>query len=217
MFTGLVETVGTLKSLAIKGKAAGIAVAADFPDGGGLAIGDSVAVNGVCLTVTRLDGGIIEVHALAETLRRTNLGGLKTGQTVNLERALRLGDRLGGHVVSGHVDGAAPVTAIGRNGDDLELQVALAPELAPFLVMKGSIAVNGVSLTVARLDRASFGVCIIPHTWTHTNLCRLKPGDRVNLETDILGKYVLRQRELEDAPSSSSTVSMDTLANAGFF
>ncbi|MBP5638880.1 MAG: riboflavin synthase [Victivallales bacterium] len=215
MFTGLIESVGKLKRLAISGKAGELEIAAAFSDGG-LAIGDSVAVNGVCLTVTRFTANTISFHALAETLSRTNLGALKKGREVNLERALRLGDRLGGHIVSGHVDGTAAVQSIGRQGDDLELHIALSEELAPFLVMKGSIAINGVSLTVATLERGSFGVCIIPHTWTHTNLHELKPGDKVNLETDILGKYVLRQHELENETKNSSGVSMDMLANAGF-
>lgn len=215
MFTGLIETTGTLKHLAVSGKAGELEIAASFADGG-LAVGDSVAVNGVCLTVTRFTANTISFHALAETLNRTNLGVLKMGRKVNLERALKLGDRLGGHIVSGHVDGTGEVQSIGKRGDDLELHVSLSDELAPFLVMKGSIAINGVSLTVAALERGSFGVCIIPHTWTHTNLHELKPGDKVNLETDILGKYVLRQREIENETKSSGGVSMDMLANAGF-
>ena len=215
MFTGLIESVGTLKRLAVNGKAGELEIAASFPDGE-VAVGDSVAVNGVCLTVTRFTSNSISFHALAETLSRTNLGELKMGRKVNLERALKLGDRLGGHIVSGHVDGVAAVQSIGRRGDDLELHVALSEELAPYLVMKGSIAINGVSLTVAALERGSFGVCIIPHTWTHTNLHELKPGDNVNLETDLLGKYVLRQHELENETKNSSGVSMEMLANAGF-
>lgn len=215
MFTGLIETVGTLRSLSIQGKAATVTIDAAFPTPG-LALGDSVAVNGTCLTVTHFSGTAIQFHALAETLRRTNLGALRPGNPVNLERALRLGDRLGGHLVSGHVDGTARVLAIGKRADDIEIHVELPADLAPFVVMKGSIAINGVSLTVARLTAGDFGVCIIPHTWTHTNLQALRPGDAVNLETDLFGKYILRQQELKNAAPTDSALSMDTLAQAGF-
>lgn len=216
MFTGLVETVGSLKDIAISGGSAELTVTASFPTSG-LALGDSVAVNGTCLTVTRFDAQSISFHALAETLSKTNLGSVRRGGKVNLERALRLGDRLGGHVVSGHVDGTGEVVSIGRVQSDMELHISLSPELEPFVVMKGSIAINGVSLTIARLERGSLGVCIIPHTWTHTNLCDLRPGDVVNLETDLFGKYILRQRELrESSAGSGSSVTMSTLAEAGF-
>lgn len=217
MFTGLVETVGILRGLTLHGAAGTVKVNAAFPHSD-LVLGDSVAVNGACLTVTRIAGDVLEFHALAETLDRTNLGRLTTGAKLNLERALRLGDRLGGHIVSGHVDATSPVLAIGRAGDDLELRVALKPELAPEIIMKGSVTINGVSLTVSHLDDVSFGVSIIPHTWTHTNLQDLAPGALVNLETDVLGKYVRRTLDLQRAasPRSESSITLDTLAQAGF-
>ena len=152
-------------------------------------------------------------HALAETLARTNLGRLKPGSAVNLERALRLGDRLGGHMVSGHVDAVGRVAAREKR-EDVELTVEFPPELAKYIVWKGSIAVDGVSLTVAKLERDRLTVCLIPVTLADTALADRTPGDWVNLETDLAGKYVVRQLELAEKPADRIT--MDTLSEAGF-
>ena len=213
MFTGIIEDVGELVSLERKGRTAKVTVKAGLPLGE-IEIGESIAVNGACLTLERLDGGALVFHALAETMRRTNLASLRQGDPVNLERALRLGDRLGGHLVSGHVDATGKVTACRRNGDDLELTVAI-PDNADFpVVPKGSIAINGVSLTIARINGHEVTVCLIPHTWKATNLQFAKPGTLLNLEADMLGKYVQQAIRAQSEPKRPITLS--TLSDAGF-
>ena len=213
MFTGLVETTGILAGMTRTGKSAELLVRCGLPVAE-LVRGESIAVNGVCLTLTGCGKGGLSFHALSETLNRSNLGD-SVGRKVNLERALRLGDRLGGHLVSGHIDCRAEVLDIGRVEDDYELRVALPSAVAGQVVMKGSVAVNGVSLTIASLSRSDFTVRIIPHTWAETNLSDLQAGDVVNLETDMLGKFVLRQLELKEE-SHGGGVTMETLFKAGF-
>jgi riboflavin synthase len=158
--------------------------------------GDSLAVNGVCLTIVGSGGGHVEADVSPETSRVTTLGSLGAGTLVNLERPLRADARLGGHVVQGHVDARGTIAAIEPYGDCRWLSIAYPPELAPYLVPKGSIAVDGISLTVASLAVAEFGVQIVPFTWEHTNLAAARQGDPVNLECDIVGKYVVRLAEL---------------------
>lgn len=213
MFTGLVETTGILAGMTRTGKSAELLVRCSLPVAE-LVRGESIAVNGVCLTLTGCGKGGLSFHALSETLNRSNLGD-SVGRKVNLERALRLGDRLGGHLVSGHIDCRAEVLDIGRVEDDYELRVALPSAVAGQVVMKGSVAVNGVSLTIASLSRSDFTVRIIPHTWAETNLSDLQAGDVVNLETDMLGKFVLRQLELKEEGNGGG-VTMETLFKAGF-
>jgi len=158
-------------------------------------LGDSVAVNGGCLTVTSIRDGRLSFEAVRETMERTSLGDLKVGSRVNLERAMRAGDRLDGHIVQGHVDGVGTVRQMVREGNDVRLQIDCDPELADCVVEKGSIAVDGVSLTVAALSPSGFEVALIPHTLEVTTLCDRQPHDRVNLEADVLGKYVKRYLE----------------------
>jgi riboflavin synthase len=195
MFTGLIESVGVVRVFEPRGDdAARLELNAAFA--GELSPGESVAVNGCCLTVTDKDGGNadgVPFDLLVETLNRTNLGALKPGDRVNLERALRADGRFGGHFVQGHVDTTAEVLASERKGSDLNLVIAIPQGGARYLIEKGSIAVNGVSLTVASLAEESFGLWIIPHTLQETNLGDLRPGDRVNLEYDMLAKYAERQ------------------------
>ncbi|MDD4098036.1 MAG: riboflavin synthase [Lentisphaeria bacterium] len=214
MFTGLIEDVGILVSMTLTGKAAKLAVRTHLP-AAEMAVGDSIAVNGACLTVEELAQDAVHFHALRETLGRTNLSRLAAGASLNLERAVRVGDRLGGHLVSGHVDAMAPVYHAGPDGDDLVLVVGLPAELRELVIMKGSVAINGVSLTVARLEQDRFGVCIIPHTWAHTNLSLLRRGDQVNLEADMIGRYVLRRLEVQ-AEDRAGKVDLEQLAKAGF-
>jgi riboflavin synthase len=191
MFTGLIESVGTVKVLKPRGNdAARLVIEAPFADE--LSLGESVAVNGCCLTVTGKEGGI-SFDLLVETLNRTNLGILKPGSRVNLERALRADGRFGGHFVQGHIDKTAEVLSAEPAGNDLNLVIGIPREGVRYFIEKGSIAVNGVSLTVASLTAESFGLWIIPHTLQETNLGELKPGDRVNLEYDLIAKYAERQ------------------------
>jgi riboflavin synthase len=191
MFTGLIEAVGTVNALEPRGDEAARLVL-DAPFVRELALGESVAVNGCCLTVTGKDG-MISFDLLMETLNRTSLGDLKAGSRVNLERALRADGRFGGHFVQGHVDTTAEVLAAERKGEDLNLEIAIPRGGARYFIEKGSIAVNGISLTVASLGEDRFGLWIIPHTLQETNIGDLKAGDRVNLEYDLIAKYAERQ------------------------
>lgn len=193
MFTGLVEAVGTIRSLEHRGEAARLTLETVLTEE--FSPGESLAVNGCCLTVTDKEEGV-SFDLLVETLHRTNLGNLRPGSRVNLERALRADGRFGGHFVQGHVDTTAEVVSSETQGADLHLLIEIPAGGAAFFVEKGSIAVNGVSLTVATLGENHFGLWIIPHTLQETNLGDLKPGDRVNLEYDMLAKYALRQLAL---------------------
>jgi riboflavin synthase len=191
MFTGLVEAVGSVSSLEKRGDAARLTLETTLtPE---LALGESLAVNGCCLTVTSTDCSSASFDLLLETLNRTNLGIISSGSRVNLERALRADGRFGGHFVQGHIDTTAEVLSAEKKGSDLNLVIAMPRSGSRYLIEKGSIAVNGVSLTVALLNEDRFVLWIIPHTIQETNLGDLKPGDRVNLEYDMLAKYAERQ------------------------
>ena len=194
MFTGIVETVGIIEKVEPGDDLTRLVVGAESI-AEGVKLGDSVAVNGGCLTVTSLLDGRFAFEAIPETMERTNLGDLKVGSRVNLERAMRAGDRLDGHIVQGHVDGVGTVRAVIQDGNDVRLQVDCDPELADCVVEKGSIAIDGVSLTVSALLPSGFEVALIPHTLEVTTLSDRQPHDRVNLEADVLGKYVKRYLE----------------------
>ena len=209
MFTGIVEMRGQI--LARRGHQLLIRSAKPLT---APVYGESIAVNGCCLTLEECRGTELVFHVLAETLDRTNLGQLKNGASVNLERALKVTDRLGGHLVSGHIDAVGKV--LSRKVDkDVELTVSFPEELAKYIVWKGSIAIDGVSLTVAKLEKSALTVCLIPVTLAETALEEREPGDPINLETDMAGKYIVRQLELAEADKSSK-ITMDTLAEAGF-
>jgi len=196
MFTGLVEAAGAVESFTERGDGAGSLVVRAGSVAEGLRLGDSVAVNGCCLTVTTLDTDHLRFDLLGETLARTNLGGAKPGDRVNLERPLRAGAPLGGHFVQGHIDDTAPVLALEPRGDDRRMEIGLVRDYARLVAVKGSVAVNGVSLTVAGVGPDRFWVWLIPHTLAITNLGDCGPGDRVNIEFDILAKYLDRAREV---------------------
>ncbi len=190
MFTGIVEELGTLQAKVPIGTGVQLRFGAPFQ--AALKIDQSLAHNGVCLTVTEVDASGYAVVAVEETLKRTNLGQLRVGEQVNLERCLRAGDRLDGHFVQGHVDATGKVLSITDRNGSWEVTFGYPAEYAALLVEKGSICVNGVSLTVVDAGRDSFSVAIIPYTWQHTTFQYLQVGDGVNLEFDVLGKYVQR-------------------------
>jgi riboflavin synthase len=205
MFTGLVEAVGEITE--VKSAPGGLRVRLDTSLAPELANGDSLAVNGVCLTVVARDADGVHVDVSPETVRVTTLATARRGSIVNLERPLRADARLGGHFVQGHVDSTGTVEDVRQDGESYWLTVMFPAALAPYIVRKGSIAVNGVSLTVAGVDDRRFDVQIIPYTWTHTNFHAFKAGDKVNLECDVLAKYVARAIELSGAaPHGGSQV-----------
>ena len=194
MFTGLIEAIGEVTE--VKPTASGFRLRLTTPIAHEIAPGDSIAVNGVCLTAVSSGDSGIHADISPETARVTALGSLRRGALVNLERPLRADARFGGHFVQGHVDATGTIEEIRPDGDSFWLTVRYPAPLAPYIVRKGSIAVNGISLTVAGLDERRFDIQIIPYTWEHTNLHLAKPGDAVNLECDIVGKYVVRAAEL---------------------
>lgn len=191
MFTGLVVETGTLLTLTPRGESARLTLRAPTV-AQGARLGDSIAVNGCCLTATDIEGDTVSFDLLAETLRKTSLGGVAAGGKVNLEPALGVGAKMGGHFVQGHVDTTATLIDYSASGTDHRLEIELPAEFAQYVVYKGSIAVDGISLTVAEVGAKSFTCWIIPHTDAHTNLHTRKAGDRVNLEFDLLAKYVER-------------------------
>ena len=224
MFTGIIEEVGTIRELRFQAEGAAITVAAKtiLP---GIAIGDSVAVNGVCLTVVRSLPDAFVCDISEETLRRSTFRKAGIGARVNLERALAAGGRLGGHIMQGHVDDVGQMVSRTPSGNGFEISFSFPPALERYLVFKGSIAVNGISLTIATLEKERFSVAVIPHTFSVTNLGELAPGDPVNLETDILGKYFERYFQLglagnpENSPEnqkSKSKLTVEYLMEQGF-
>jgi len=218
MFTGLIEGTGKLKTIEPRGKDMRLSIQASF-DLEGFQTGESVAVDGVCLTVVSWQARAFTVDVSQETLSRSTLGQRSVGDEVNLERALRLGDRLGGHLVNGHVDGKARVMARKQRGDSLVFVFEVVAELGRYIIEKGSVAVNGVSLTVNRCGEQSFDVNIVPHTARVTTIGSLRVGDEVNIEVDIIGKYVerfVRPMQESDSPSTGG-VDRGFLAKHGFF
>jgi riboflavin synthase len=199
MFTGIVEETGTVRRVEPEAETVRIEIAAAHIPARS-EIGSSVAVSGVCLTVVAREAQAIAFDLGPETLRTTTLGRLRAGDRVNLERPLRLGGELGGHLVLGHVDGVGTITAVERHAATARIRIALPdPELRPLLIPKGSVAVDGVSLTVADLDDTSFDVMVIPHTLAVTTLGRVTAGGWVNLEMDVIGKYLVRSLTLRTA------------------
>ena len=185
MFTGIVEEVGNVAHVSPNSMA--VEASTVMP---GLKLGDSIAINGACLTVVECGPGRFAVDLAPETMRRTSLGTLESGGPVNLERALAAGDRMGGHIVQGHVDGTGRVTSIRNDVDCIIIRIRAPKRLMPYIVEKGFVAIDGISLTVVKKGSSSFTLSVIPYTLRNTNLHRIRVGDRVNLEADILAKYV---------------------------
>jgi len=218
MFTGLVEGVGTAARVSTRGKVKRItlSVPAALND---LKAGDSLAVSGACLTVVAVKKGEVTLEAVPETLRRTSLGKLRAGSQVNLERAVRADSRLGGHFVQGHVDGVGKITAIRRLGETWVVAVSAPGEILAGLVEKGSVALDGVSLTITEVSGDGFGVVLVPHTLKHTTLGSWKKGEEVNIEGDILGKYVARHLAPGARPGSLAEkreLTLEWLAEEGY-
>lgn len=193
MFTGLIEAVGEVSQVARS--TSGIRLGVRTGLARDIAIGDSLSVNGVCLTVVTAQGDEIAADVGPETARVTTLGALRTGQQVNLERPMWADGRFGGHFVQGHVDATGRIERVWAEGDAHWVTIAFSDALAPYMIPKGSIAVDGISLTIAALHERSFDVMIVPHTWANTNLRTLAAGETVNLECDMIGKYVARAVE----------------------
>ena len=218
MFTGIVEEAGTIKKLIISGNSGQIAVRAKKVLEG-TKIGDSIAVNGICLTVTSLQVDGFTADVMAETVRRSSLAECSTGDEVNLERAMAANGRFGGHIVSGHIDGTGVITSYRREENAVWVAIETVPEILNLIVEKGSICIDGISLTVAKVGNTDFQVSVIPHTGEETTLLKKKPGSRVNLENDIVGKYIQKLMGLEPAikdNKQSSGITMEFLEEYGF-
>lgn len=220
MFTGIVEEVGSVRTVLPGARAGKICIAAKKVLEGTL-IGDSIAVNGVCLTVVQLGDDSFTADVMPETLSKTNLGALKPGSPVDLERAMAANGRFGGHIVSGHIDGLGTIAEMRREQNAVWVRIAADPQILALIVDKGSIAIDGISLTVAGVTESDFQVSVIPHTGEETILLGKKPGDTVNLENDVVGKYV--QKLLANAmgagdqtPKRESRLTLDFLEANGF-
>ena len=211
MFTGIVEEMGTVRRLNQSPNRCELELSASKVLEG-TQIGDSIAVNGVCLTVIRLGEEHFTADVMPETLRRSNLGQLKPGSKVNLERAMAANGRFGGHIVAGHIDGTGKILAMQPEGNAVLVTISATPELLRYVVEKGSIAIDGISLTVAKVSHTDFTVSLIPHTGEETTLLKHRSGEIVNLETDIIGKSVEKLMQ-----PKSNGVTMELLQQNGFF
>ena len=217
MFTGIIEGMGIINSVRPSGATRRLAVTADIPLKG-TKLGDSIAVNGACLTVVNLSGKRFEVDVSAETINRTTFKAVRSGERVNIERALRLSDRIDGHLVSGHIDGVGTIRDRQTNGKVTRITISVDPALSRYTIEKGSVAVDGISLTINRCSDGLFDVTIIPHTSLMTTIRVKKIGDKVNIETDMIGKYVERfisGRE-DYKPDDRRTIYNEFLTKTGY-
>ena len=215
MFTGIVEETGTVESVRKGAVSSFIRIRAEIVLEN-TKLGDSIAVNGVCLTVTDMSDKCFQADVMNETLSRSSLGSLSAGSPVNLERAMAADGRFGGHIVSGHIDGTGTVTDVKKDGISVWYTVSAPPEIMRYIVEKGSVAIDGISLTVAKITDTSFSVSVIPHTAAQTILGSKKTGDIVNLENDLIGKYVEKLLKPAAAEKSSGGITMDFLMKNGF-
>lgn len=217
MFTGIVEEVGTIQSIK-RGRKSSVLKIKGQKVLQGTRIGDSISTNGICLTVTKVGNDFFEADVMSESLNRTNIGELVPGSYVNLERALSLATRLGGHIVSGHIDGTGKIRNLKRDDNAVWITIETAPELLRYIIEKGSIAIDGVSLTVVTVNDQFFKVSIIPHTGEETILLQKKMGDTVNLECDMIGKYVEKLLGLDSKENvQEGQVTAELLRENGFF
>ncbi len=210
MFTGIIETIGTIRSIRRGARSITLHIAAPSILEG-TAVGDSIATNGVCLTVTSIERDAFTADAMPETMQHTALGSLQAGSRVNLERALRLDSRLGGHMVSGHIDGTGTLAALKRDDNAIRLTVTASPDITRYIIPKGSVALDGVSLTVTGVTSGSFEVSVIPHTQHATTLTSLMPGTPVNIENDLIAKYIEKL-----LPSAPQGLTLEKLIENGF-
>lgn len=216
MFTGIIEEVGTLASIRHGSNSSVLTIHASKVLEG-TQIGDSIAVNGTCLTVTRISGNSFDADVMAETLRRTNLGDLAPGSPLNLERAVALNSRLGGHIVSGHIDGTGIISSFKKEDVATIVTIDTSPNLLKYMLVKGSIAIDGVSLTITDVTESAFSVSLIPHTGQKTILLMKKVGDTLNLETDVIGKYVEKLLGIsKPIKQEEAAVDMNFLVENGF-
>lgn len=219
MFTGIIEDIGDIKSIKHEGDSAVLIIhSSKIMDD--VKLGDSIAVNGVCLTARSISGNEFTADVMAETLRRSSLGALKPGSKVNLERAMQLGGRFGGHIVSGHIDGTGTIVSMKRESNAVWVEISADSKILKLIIEKGSIAIDGISLTVAYVDDKVFKVSVIPHTASETTLLMKKVGDIVNLENDTIGKYVEKLlqpfNEQSSRKNDKKSVSLETLIESGF-
>jgi len=215
IFTGLIIETGRVRRIDRRAEGAYLVIEAKLVLEG-TRIGDSISINGVDLTVTEMGSDFFSADASLETLKRSTLGELRAGRRVNLERALAVGERMGGHMVQGHVDGRAELESVEREGNAYRMRFKFAPDLGRYIAMKGSITVDGISLTVAGLGEDWFEVVVIPHTWHETTLRELKRGDQVNIEVDVLAKYVERLLQQRDETETQRTFTIEELIEQGF-
>ena len=215
MFTGIVEEIGVIRAVRRGTHSSVLSIGARRVMSG-LKIGDSVAVNGVCLTATGQDAGGFTADVMHETLDRSSLGALSPGSHVNLERAMAADGRFGGHIVSGHIDGTGTITALRKDDNAVWYTISASQELLRYIVEKGSIAIDGISLTVAEVGESWFSISAIPHTVAVTTLGEKRPGDTVNLENDVIGKYVEKLLRPQPQETAKSSLTLEFLAQHGF-
>lgn len=210
MFTGIIEETGKIEAVKHGSKSCELLISANkiFDD---LKIGDSVAVNGICLTVTSIAPPLFCADVMAETMRRTNIGVLSKGSSVNLERAMQLNGRFGGHIVSGHIDGTGTVINMRREDNAVWVSISAEPKILKYIIEKGSVTLDGISLTVADVQKDKFSVSIIPHTGQETTLLSKTTGDKINIECDIVGKYIEKLTQQEN-----SGITVEMLSQYGF-
>lgn len=215
MFTGIVEEIGMVLDMAKSGKVSTLKISCNkiLED---ISLGDSIAVNGICLTVKNYSSNYFEADIMNETISKTNLNTLKIGNSLNLERALKVGDRLGGHIVSGHVDGVGIIKDLKDDGDSIWVTIETNKEIMKYIVYKGSIALDGVSLTVAYTYKKQFKVSIVPHTQLETIILKKKIGGIVNIECDQIGKYVEKFLNQNKESKEKANITLDTLKNNGY-